>query len=228
MRLYGDLALAAFFAEAKPKQREGEAPRIRRRRHRNEAIRYQSWLRSNVTPTAPRAFHGEIEFPRCSSGRTRASMRSSGTAVSRRERISTVLGNAYADWLVELHVGANSNADIVAHFFRRAFSLIRFAALRIGRDKHDRTRRHTIERTTVDLRKRRRDFPSDQESEVARRCGSRGECAACGRGASDDRVLDGTDVPEITAFLFHRGSHADPMRLRSNADRCFNGSFVLV
>ena len=41
------------------------------------------------------------------------------------KRISTVLGGEYRDWLATLHEESNSNADVVAHFFRRAFTLLR-------------------------------------------------------------------------------------------------------
>ncbi len=41
------------------------------------------------------------------------------------KRISTVLGAGYRDWLAARHDGASSNADLAAHFFRRAFDLLR-------------------------------------------------------------------------------------------------------
>ena len=39
--------------------------------------------------------------------------------------------------------------------------------------------------------------------------------------------LDGEPVERITAFLFHRGGHADPARLAENAGKSFVGSYVL-
>ena len=44
---------------------------------------------------------------------------------------------------------------------------------------------------------------------------------------SGTKVLDGTNVDTITAFLFHRGGHADPVRLQANAGKSFQGSTVL-
>ena len=41
------------------------------------------------------------------------------------------------------------------------------------------------------------------------------------------KVLDGATVENITAFLFHRGGHADPVRLEANARKSFQGSIVL-
>ena len=41
------------------------------------------------------------------------------------KRISTVMGPTYNVYLITIHDGANKNADLVAHFFRRAFNLLR-------------------------------------------------------------------------------------------------------
>ena len=40
-------------------------------------------------------------------------------------------------------------------------------------------------------------------------------------------MLDGAKVDAITAFLFHRGGHSDPVRLQANAGKSFVGSYVL-
>ena len=45
--------------------------------------------------------------------------------------------------------------------------------------------------------------------------------------SSGRRTLDGAPVDRITAFLFHRGGHADPVRLAANAGKSFQGSIVL-
>ena len=41
------------------------------------------------------------------------------------------------------------------------------------------------------------------------------------------KILDGETVDTITAFLFHRGGHDDPARLKANAGKSFQGSIVL-
>ena len=64
LRLLGDLALAAFFDELKPKQRENLRRQLADAVQRGEMHRHQSWLeelRRNEPPLAP--FHWEIEFP---------------------------------------------------------------------------------------------------------------------------------------------------------------------
>ena len=49
-----------------------------------------------------------------------------------------------------------------------------------------------------------------------------------GKGSVTDRKqIDGRDVERITAFLFHRGGHDDPVRLKANAGKSFVGSYVL-
>ena len=49
--------------------------------------------------------------------------------------------------------------------------------------------------------------------------------ATKGRFAGPKR-LDGHPVEGITAFLFHKGGHDDPVRLKANADQSFVGSVV--
>ena len=64
VRLYGDLALAAFFAEAKPKQREAKRLQFTTAVAEGEAIRYLPWLEEQRDATPALApFHWEIEFP---------------------------------------------------------------------------------------------------------------------------------------------------------------------
>ena len=45
--------------------------------------------------------------------------------------------------------------------------------------------------------------------------------------ATGPRRLDGSEVDTISAFLFHRGGHDDPERLKANEGKSFQGSIVL-
>ena len=127
VRAYGDLVLLAFFKGKKPaerdKIREEHAAYVltdRADRYRDEI---EAW-RSADPPLAP--FHWEIEFPE----------------VFERENpgFDAVVGNppfagkntviaahvaGYLHWLKAMHEESHGNADLVAHFFRRAFSLMR-------------------------------------------------------------------------------------------------------
>ena len=230
VRLFGDLVLAGFFAEAKPKQRESKRLEFAGAVVDGEAIRYLSWLeeqRHGDPPLVP--FHWEIEFPEVFDRKNPGFDAFVGNPpFLGGKRISTVSGNSYRDWLVVLHEGANSNADLVAHFFRRAFNLIRhggaFGLVATNTIAQGDTRsgglRWICENGGEIFRATKRvKWPGDAAVVVS--------VLHVGRGASDDRVLDGADVPDITAFLFHRGSHADPAPLVCNASKCFNGNYVL-
>ena len=127
VRTYGDLVLLAFFKGKKPAERdrirEEHAAYVltdRADRYRDEI---EAWRSANP-PFAP--FHWEIEFPE----------------VFERENpgFDAVVGNppfagkntviaahvaGYLHWLKAMHEESHGNADLVAHFFRRAFSLMR-------------------------------------------------------------------------------------------------------
>ena len=71
-------------------------------------------------------FTGRSSSPRCSAGRIRGSMRSSATRRSREEHEGLgIMRDGYLDWLKTIHDESHGNADLVAHFFRRAFNLLR-------------------------------------------------------------------------------------------------------
>ena len=209
-----------------------------------------------MTPTHPsRPFTGRSSSPRCSTGRTRASTRSLGTHRSRGRtpsRPATLA--AIPTWLKTRHEESHGNADLVAHFFRRAFDLVRaggtFGLIATNTIAQGDTRssglRWVCEHGGEIYRATKRyQWPGEAAVVVSvlhvaktgevrdERTGSRNVEAADSedRHATgrfpERRVLDGTKVDAITAFLFHRGGHADPVRLRANAGKSFQGSIVL-
>ena len=127
VRVCGDLVLLAFFKGKKPAEREQvreeHAAYVlgdRADRYRDEI---EAWRRADP-PLAP--FHWEVEFPE----------------VFERENpgFDAVVGNppfagkntviaahvaGYLHWLKAMHEESHGNADLVAHFFRRAFTLMR-------------------------------------------------------------------------------------------------------
>ena len=256
VRLYGDLALAAFFAEAKPKQREAKRLEFAGAVTRNEAIRYQSWLeeqRDGDPPLAP--FHWEVEFPEV------FDRENSGFDVfvgnppfAGKNAVAAGNVGGYPDWLKTRHDESHGNADLVAHFFRRAFDLVRaggtFGLIATNTIAQGDTRssglRWICEHGGEIYRAvKRYQWPGEAAVVVSvlhvaktgeardERTGSRdveaaevGDRHATGRFPGR-RVLDGAKVDAITAFLFHRGGHADPVRLRANAGKSFQGSIVL-
>ena len=127
VRLSGDLVLAAFFAETKPKPREARRRELAKAVLDGEAIRYLSWLeelRRGNPPLAP--FHWEIEFPEVF-GRENPGFDAFVGNPPFAGKNAVAAGNVpgYPDWLKAMHEGSHGNADLVAHFWRRAFDLVR-------------------------------------------------------------------------------------------------------
>ena len=232
LRLLGDLALAAFFEEAKPKQRKNLRRQLADSVQRGEMLRYQSWLeelRRNEPPLAP--FHWEIEFPE----------------VFDRENpgFDTVVGNppfagkntvaaanvaGYSDWLKQVHAESHGNADLVAHFFHRAFGLLRSGGttgliatntIAQGDTRSTGLRWICINGGEIYQARRRVKWPGLAAVVVSVLHVHKGDFPCV-------KHLDGEVVNAITAFLFHRGGHQDPARLEANAGKSFQGSIVLA
>ena len=130
-RRIGDLVVAAFFGASKDSAREelrgqylGKVEAWRA----NAATRHDL---QNIEPTSGGGrpvppMHWEIEFPEVF-GRENPgfdAMVGNPPFLGGR-RISTVLGPQYLGWLLLLNPGAGNLCDLVGHFFRRAFGLIR-------------------------------------------------------------------------------------------------------
>ena len=231
VRLYGDLVLAAFFAEAKPKQREAKRLEFARAVLNGEAIRYLPWLEEQRHATPPLApFHWEIEFPEVFDRENPGFDAFVGNPPFAGKN-SVAAGNvaSYPDWLRAQHVESHGNADIVAHFYRRAFHLLRTNGT-LG----------LIATNTIaqgDTRSSGLRWICEHGGEIycaTKRVQWPGEAAVVvsvlhiAKGIhAGTKVLDGANVDTITAFLFHRGGHADPIRLEANTGKSFVGSYVL-
>ena len=229
--LLGDLALAAFFEGKTNKEREELRKGFTGTVLQGQADAYRGWLDGLARGDAPFVpFHWEIEFPE----------------VFEREHpgFDVVVGNppfagkntvraanveGYSEWLKEMHAESHGNADLVAHFFRRSFNLIRergtFGLIATNTIAQGDTRstglRWICEHGGQIYRAQRRfQWPGQAAVVVSVVHVYRGHWD---RGLS----LDDQQVPEITAFLFHRGGHQDPARLQANAGKSFVGSYVL-
>ena len=245
VRLFGDLVVSAFLQGSKPNERRARRDEYAGAVFAGELDRYRDSMerRRREDPRwAP--FHWEIEFPEVFERTPSATSEHVSLAQDQTrgfdaivgnppflggKRISTTLGDGYRDWLADAHMGSSSNADLVAHFFRRAFALLRslgtFGLIATNTIAQGDTRTsglrwictHGGEIFAV---RRRVEWPGLAAVIVS--------VLHVGKGpVADHKRLDGRDVERITAFLFHRGSHDNPAPLAENAGKSFVGSYVL-
>jgi len=235
VRLLGDAVVAAFFRAEKPKLREAERLRVTteadahlRGEHSKHLVEFAGSLRESDKPIPP--FHWEIEYPEVF------------------ERVEpgfdVIVGNppfgghvtivgahvvGYTDWLRNLHEESSGKCDSVAHFFRRAFGLLRghgafglIATKTIGQGD---TRASGLRWICTH---------GGEIFDVIKRIKWPGLAAVVvsvvhvfrGKYTAEKRIND-RPAERITAFLFHRGEHDDPARLNANAGKSFQGSIVL-
>ena len=231
VRLFGDLVLAGFFEGSKPKERESRLrayqEAIVNRETRRHAVELEE-RRNGEMPFVP--FHWEIEFPEVFERENPGFDGFVGNPPFAGKN-SVAAGNVtgYPSWLKEVHEESHGNADLVAHFYRRAFNLTcdggTFGLIATNTIAQGDTRstglRWICEHGGEIYRATKRvKWPGDAAVIVSVLHMARGEYVG-------NRVLDGETVDRITAFLFHRGGHADPVRLAANAGKSFVGSYVL-
>ena len=231
VKLLGDLVLAAFFSGEKRKERETKLTVFADAVQGGEAGSYRSWLeewRIAERPLAP--FHWELEFPEVFE-RENAGFDALVGNPPFAGKNTLASGNVagYPDWLKSLHEASHGNSDLVAHFFRRAFALLRrdgaFGLIATNTIAQGDTRASGLRWICthggeVYCARRRMKWPGAAAVVVSVVHVYKGEYPGV-------RLLDEREVAAITAFLFHRGGHNDPQRLVANERKGFIGSFVL-
>ena len=231
VRLFGDLVLSAFFEKSKPRDRESRRLAYREviwsRKARHHATDLEDRRNAEV-PFAP--FHWEIEFPEVFDQENPGFDGFVGNPpFAGKNAVAASNIKGYLIWLKTLHEQSHGNADLVAHFYRRAFNLLRdggaFGLIATNTIAQGDTRssglrwicKHggKIYRVT-----KRVQWPGEAAVVVSVVHVAKGEFVG-------SRELDGASVDKITAFLFHQGGHDDPVRLAANAGKSFQGSIVL-
>ena len=200
----------------------------------SRALPYIGWLEELKTKDPPLApFHWHIEFPEVFLPDERdnpgfdAVVGNPPFAGKNTTRNANVPG--YPDWLKQTHERSHGNSDLVAHFFRRAFNLIReggafglIATNTIAQGDTRSTGLRFICNSGGEIFRARRRVKWPRQAAVVV------SVVHVHRGPwHGPRLLDCTEAPKITAFLFHRGGHDDPARLAENAGKSFQGSIVL-
>ena len=227
----GDMILSAFFEGDTNNARKENRDRLAGAVLQGQEGQYRGWLeglRRSEPPLTP--FHWQIEFPevfeRDNPGFD-AIVGNPPFAGKNTVRAANV--RHYPEWLKEAHAESHGNADLVAHFFRRAFDLIRtgatFGLIATNTIAQGDTRNTGLKWIcehggSIYRANRRRKWPGQAAVVVS-------VLHVCRGAWNGERLLDGEAVPDITAFLFHRGGHRDPQRLKANAKLSFVGSYVL-
>ncbi len=208
-------------------------------------------LRGGPRPVFP--FHWEIEFPEVFDRVDEGFDAFVGNPpFMGGSRISGSSGASYLDWLLMIHEQSHGNGDLVAHFFRRAFDLLRpggafglIATNTIGQGDTRSTGLRWIcnHGGVIYAATRRKKWPGQAavvvsvvhvaRPHVAGRVSRAGIPSSLQVGCVSSKTplrppyeLDNRPVPIITAYLFHAGGNDDPERLRANAGRGFLGSKV--
>ncbi len=236
VRLAADCLVGAFFASDKPKAREAERKKWQDEVERwlagekgaGEIEKHVDELRGGDKPLP--CFHWALEFPEvfAREGDGFDVMVGNPPFAGKNTLIN---GNraGFVDWLKELHEESHGNADLVAHFYRRAFSLLRargtFGLIATNTIAQGDTRSTGLRWICthggdIFAAQRRVAWPGLAAVVVSVVHVMRGSFGG-------ERRLDGRAVPQITAFLFHDGGHDTPVQLRANANKAFIGSYIL-
>ncbi len=233
-RTIGDAVVAAFFSADKAKAREVERQRV------------ESWITASLNPKWDelrakahafragqgwRPFHWEIEFPEVFIRENSGFDAIIGNPpFAGKNTISAASGPGYLPWLQQLHEGAHGNADLVAHFFRRAFNLLReggayglIATNTIGQGDTRATGLATIlsQRGNIFRATKRYQWPNEGAAVIV-------SIVHVGKGGkARSPVLDGRQVDRISAYLVAGNFDDAPMGLEANKRKAFQGSILL-
>jgi hypothetical protein len=233
VRLIGNAVVAAFFSADKPKARETKRQEIESWANGPAS---QLWsklkhladsLQSGMHPIAP--FHWEIEFPEVFARENGGFDAIIGNPpFAGKNTISVGNTKNYLPWLQTLHLGAHGNADLVAHFFRRAFGFLRskgvFGLIATNTIGQGDTRATGLTKIIADggaivRATRRLRWPGEAAVVVSVVHAAKGEALS--------PVLDTRQVRRISAYLVEGDLDTSPVALAANSGKAFVGSYVL-
>jgi N-6 DNA Methylase len=233
IRTMGNAVISAFFAADKPKAREKKRAEVESWLSGSLEGQWEkldaaaSSLRSGEHPIRP--FHWEIEFPEVFARENGGFDAVVGNPPFAGK--NTIIGGSaknYLPWLQTLHEGAHGNADLVAHFFRRAYGLLRqggvfglIATNTIGQGDTRASGLTAILQNggTILRATRRLKWPGEAAVVVS--------VVHVAKGEAISRVLDSRQVRRISAYLVEGDLDTSPAALAANAGKAFVGSYVL-
>jgi hypothetical protein len=243
VRFAGNLVVAAFFAADNERRRQVKRDEVR--------TQYTEFLRTKDFALWPKAtekalreepkgispFHWEVEFPEVF-GREDPGFDCivGNPPFAGKNTIIDGHADGYLDWLKCVHPESHGNADLVAHFYRRAFDLLRpggtFGLIATNTIAQGDTRTTGLRWIcthggTIYAARRRYKWPGQAAVVVSVVHIAKQSRDPVGAGIAPPYALDGKEVPLITAYLFHAGGHENPATLEANANKSFQGSIVL-
>lgn len=231
VRLLGDLVLAAFFEESTPRAREARRKKLADDLLTSSTNQYRGYLedlRRGDPPLAP--FHWIIEFPEVFDRKNPGFDAIVGNPpFGGHTTVVAANVRGYTEWLRFTHPGSTGKCDVVAHFFRRGFDLIRrhgtLGLIATNTIAQGDTRTSSLQWICnngghIYSARRRVKWPGAAAVVVSvvhiRKGPHQGE-----------KRIDGKRVQRITAFLFHCGSDNSPSVLHNNVRKSFEGSIIL-
>ncbi|VXC84502.1 Eco57I restriction-modification methylase domain-containing protein [Sphingomonas sp. AX6] len=230
VRLIGDAVIATFFAHGKAKARRDALAEVGDRAGSGD----WAWLRQRALGLAGgvhpvRPFHWEIEFPEVFA-RDNPGFDSIVGNPPFAGKNTIIAGNRerYLDWLHALHSDAHGNADLSAHFYRRAFAALRESGafgliatntIRQGDTRDSGLRRIIESGGSIYRAVRRHKWEGEAAVVVA--------MVFVVKDARERAVLDGRPARRISAYLVEGDLDSSPERLDSNSNKSFIGSFLL-
>jgi hypothetical protein len=237
IRLAGNALVAAFFTAGKAKQRESRRLQLANQLElylKNEDMNARQEIGQAVQEfcsghRAATPFHWDIEFPEVFDTEQSGFDTFVGNPpFMGGTRIVLAETEAYRDWLQVQHTDSHGNGDLVAHFFRRAFTLLRrdgtfglIATNTIGQGDTRTTGLTWIcnHGGTIYHARRRYKWPGQAAVIVSIVHVTKGDLVS-------PFDLDGHEQSLITAYLLHAGSHDNPEPLMANAGLVFKGSDI--
>lgn len=236
VRLIGDCVVACFFAGENDKKRkllrkEWEAKVsawLDGTGNRQELVDFVSELREGERPVP--VFHWELEYPEVFHREQAGFDAFVGNPPFLGGRnLTTSHGESYNQFLVSLHAESSGASDLVAHFFRRGFYLLRANGtmgmvatntVSQGDTRSTGLRWICTHGGSIYNATKRYKWPGHAAVVVSIVHIKKG----CFGGV---KYLDEKAATTITAFLFHNGGSDDPVRLQANANKTFQGCVVL-
>jgi hypothetical protein len=226
VRKAGDLVVECFFGETKDKARQKRLEEYTKGLH----VELSAVREPDLGVLRP--FHWEIEFPEVFSRENPGFDAFVGNPpfAGKNTLSATKGGDLYIEWLKTIHEEAHGNSDLVAHFFRRAFSKLRKNGT-VG----------LIATNTIaqgDTRASGLRWICQHDGviyDATRRYKWPGMAAVIvsvihiqkAPGKATTPILDGRPAARISAFLFHQGQDTDPIALKANSAKSFIGNYVL-